>query len=639
MLKAMRQNLKSLKPVLWLVIGAFLVSIFILWGRGTFEGSGKKNTLVEVGKEKITADEYYQILRQRLESMQKEFEGLNSALIQQLNIPQQILEQSIQQRLLLQIAKDMGLRASDEEVGERVKTYFQRDGQFVGYQEYKQTLDYYRMSVGEFEKGIADEVLLTKVVKVLTAGVVMTEDEVWSAYQKQNDSAKIEYLVSDKDKTEITDKPTAEDVEDYFDGNREGYKIPERRTADYVFLKGEDFKAEITIQDKEIEQYYQDNINQFKEPETTQVGRIFLAYSEENKESVLSRGRDILQRARSGEDFAELASTYSEDDKAATGGDWGLFEWRSLSSGETEAVGRLDAGGVSDVIETEEGAAILKVTEKIPEVTKTLDDVRTTITGILEDEKTRNLVSDRIQSLERRARKEASLDVAAQMEGLKFSSTGPLERGQGLGDFDTSGAVSEALFGLEEKEISSPIYTYNGAGLAQLQEIEAERPATLEEVRDEVEAELIEKLKTERAREKLAAFKASGTADWINAAAPNAFEYKSVDEHKREQYLSLVGENPKVDQLVFSLPLKEASEPIEVEDGYAIFRVLDRKEVIREDFDAVKTTEWETALEQKKNKFLQSCLVKAREEKKVRINYELFLRLNNEILSGFTGEE
>ncbi len=637
MLKAMRKNLKSLKPVLWIVVATFILAIFAIWGGGQFGGSASGNTLVTVGTEKISTDEYYQQLRQRLESMQKEFKGLSSDLIQQLNIPQQILEQLIQQRLLLQTAREMGLRASDAETRDRIMSYFERDGQFIGYAEYKRILEYNRMPVRDFERSIAREVLINKVVEVLTGGLAVTEEEAWEAFRREGDSAKIEYLVADKDKIEITEKPSEEEILAAFEERRDDYRIPEKRTADYLFIRGEDVKGDVTIDDSEIEKYYNDNLAQFQEPEKIRVSRIFLAFTAETRDAVLAETQSILSRLRGGEDFSDLAKALSKDEKAGDGGDWGYYDWRSLPAAETETASALETGSVSEVIETENGAAILKVTERIPEITKSLEDVRETIRSILEDQKTRDLVSVNIQRLERRARKEGSLDVAAQMENLKVSSTGPLTRGEALGDFDPSGSVSEALFALEDKGLSSPVYTYEGAGLAQLQTIEPERPATLDEVRSRVEEDILTEWKSEKARERLLTIKQSLKNDWNFEASKPELEYKTVETHKREQYLSLVGERPEVDSLVFSLPLEEVSDPVAVENGFAIFRVLERTEVSREDFSATKDAEMGKVLEQKKNKFLQSAIVKAREKKNVRINYDLFLRVNSEILSRFSG--
>lgn len=641
MLKTMRKNVKSLKWILWIIVATFIVSIFFIWGgAGRLGEGGRSNTLAYVGREKISGDEYSQNLRQRLEAMKKQFSGLNQNLIQQLNIPQQTLEQLVQQRLLLQIAREKGIRATDDELRAKIMSYpvFQRDGQFVGFNVYKRVLDLNHIQLKDFEEGLKQEVIMSKAISYLTAGIIVTDDEVWESYRKQNDTAKIEYLVSETSKAEVKDRPTEAEIQARFAKNPAAYRVPEKRTAEYVFLKTDDVKKDVKVMDAEVQKYYKDNTAQFREPERLRISRIWLPFTEKDKETVLAQAREVLKQAKAGSDFAGLAKTYSKDDKAKAGGDWGLTDWRSLSAKETEAAAKLDFGRISDVVETETGAAILKATEKAAAATKALAEVSATIKNILEDQKARTMVSERIGRLEKSARREKSLDVAAQKEGIKVSPTGALRKGAPLGDFDTAGAVSDALFGLKEKEISTPIYTYTGAGLAQLGKIEPERPAKLEEVRDDIEKDIVDGWKRDKALEKLKDLRTKIKDDWNAEAGKLKLEYKTVNEHKREQYLSLVGEDPEIDTLIFSLPLKQTSDPVPVEDGYGIFRVLERKEATRADFDKVKTTERDTLLDQKRNKFLQSIMVQAREEKRVRVNSDLFLKLNAQVVARYTGE-
>lgn len=642
MLKTMRRNVKSLKPILWLIVATFIVAIFAIWGgAGRLGESNRSDTLASVGGAKISGNEFYQALRQRLEALQKQFGGeINAGLIQQLGVPQQTLEQLVQQRLLLEIASDMGLRASDAEVRAKIMSFpgLQQDGRFVGFDNYKRALEYNHIQLAEFEESLRQEVLMGKVVQVLTAGIFVTDEDVWESYRKQNDSAKIEYVVAETAKAEAPATPGEAELRARFDRNAAAYKVPEKRTADYVVLRTADLKKEVAVKDDEIEKYYRDNAAQFQEPEKVQVSRIWLPLTAADKAAVLARAQDIRKRAAGGEDFAGLARTFSKDDKAAAGGDWGLYDWRSLPAAETEAAGKLGKDAVSDVVETETGAAILKVTDKVAAVAKPLAEVKTTIQNVLGEERARALVAERIDRLEKAARKEKSLDVAAQKEGLKPASTGALKRGDPLGDFDTSGAVSEALFGLKDKEISAPIITYAGEVLAELKAVEPERPAKFEEVRDQVAQEMTGELKKAAAQARLREIRASLKDDWSGEAPKLKLEYKSVEAHKKEQYLSLVGERPEIDALLFGLPLKQVSEPMAVDEGYALFRVLERKEATREEFDKVKATERDTLLGEKRNRFLMSYMTKAREEKKVRINSEAYQRLSQDVLSRYTGQ-
>jgi peptidyl-prolyl cis-trans isomerase D len=639
MLKTMRRNVKSLKPVMWLVVATFIVAIFAIWGGGGRLGeAGRTDTLAVIGGERISSDEYFQALRQRIEAIQKQFGGeINAGLIQQLGIPQQTLEQLVQQRLLREIAADIGLRATDSEVRDRIVAYpaFQEDGRFIGFENYKRLLDYNRLPLAEFERSLRQDLVTEKVVRILTAGIFVTDEEVWEGYRKQNDSAKVEYLVAETAKSEVADKPAEAEIRAHFDENAAGYRIPEKRTADYVVLKTADLKKEVAVKDAEIAKYYRDNAAQFQETDKVRASRIWLPFTAADKEAVLAQARGVQDRAAGGEDFAGLARTFSKDDKAVTGGDWGLFDWQSLSAAEAEAVRKLDKDGVSGVVETETGAAVFKVTEKAPAVTRPLAEVSATIKGILEDEKARALVAERIQRLEKLVRKEKSLDVAAQKEGLKPASTGPLAKGDPLGDFDASGSVSEALFVLKEKELSAPVFTYAGEVLAELRAIEPERPATFEEVRDQVEKDRLDVMRKEKARSRLREAAASLKDDWSAEAARLQLEYKFVEAHKREQYLGLVGEKPEIDGLLFGLPIRQASEPVAVDEGYAVFRVLERKEATREEFEKVRAGERETQLEQEKNKFLVSYMAKAREEKKFKIYYDTFQRISNDVLGRF----
>ena len=643
MLKAMRRNVKKLAPTLWLVIAAFIITIFAVWGGAGRLGEARAaGAIVTIGKERISADFYFQNLRQRLEGLKREFKELDSKLIQQLNIPRQVLEQIIQQTLLFQKAKELGIDASSEEIREKIIGYpvFQREGKFVGFEEYKRILEWNRISITEFEESLRREIILDKVVKVLTSGITITPEELWESYKNKSESAKMEFVVFETEKIELKEEPLLSEIKEYFEKNKEEYKIPERREAAFVFLKTEDLKAEIELTDAGIEKYYKENESQFKDPERLKVSRIYLPYDEKEKELILAEAQGILERIEVGEDFGDLARKHSKDNKANKGGDWGLYEWQTLSSREKTEIENLSEGEASGALELEEGVSILKVTEKKPSRIRPLEEVRERIKNTLKDQKARELAEERINRLEKRARKEKSLSEAAPIVGFELKNTGLLKKGEAMEDIDSAGAISNALFELEEKEISSPIYTYKGVGIAQLEKVEIPRQANFEEVEEEIKKEFATIRRKEKALEKMKKVQEElKKASLESLAEKHGLEYNTADEHKRGQYLSVIGENAKIDELAFSLPLNEGSEPVEFDEGYALIKILDRKEVTREDLEKDKETEKENLLGAKKNKFFQSYISKLREEKKVKIKYDLFLKINSDVLSRYAREE
>jgi peptidyl-prolyl cis-trans isomerase D len=640
MLKAMRKNIKSLAPFLWIVIAAFIITIFAVWGGAGRLGKARgSNILIKVGKEKISVDIYNQNLRNRLEALRRDFKDLDSKLIQQLNIPQQVLDQIIQRSILLQTAQNMGIDASDEEIRSEIFSLFQRDGKFIGFEEYQRILDINRYTVSTYEESLREDIIRNKIIKVITAGITFTPEELWENYKNRNESAKMEYVILEMDKIELKEESTKEEIQKYFEKNKEKYKIPEKREATFVFFKIEDIKKEIELTDSEIEKYYKDNLPQFKEPEKMKISRIYLPYEDKGEEFIAGKAQDILEKIKSGENFGILAKKNSKDKKAEEGGDWGLFEWKSLSSVEQKEIEQLSEGDVSGAIEFEDGISILKVTEKEPPVTNSLEEVKERIKSILEDQKARELAEERIRRLERGAQKEQSLEVAAQIIGLEIRKTGLLKEREGIEDIDPSGTISTNLFQLEEREISSPIYTYMGIGIAQLKKIELPRQADLEEVKDEVKEGLLDLKKKEKALEKMKQVKAElKRRNLEDLAEKYKLEYYTADEHKREQYLSIIGQNSKVDQLAFSLSLQETSEPLEFEGGYAMIRLLDRKNISQEDFEKEKEKEIENLLEMKKNRFFHSYMIKLREEIGFNIKSDLFFKTISDVLSMYGGQ-
>ena len=642
MLKSMRKNLKSLAPTLWFVIVAFIISIFAVWGGAGRLGEGRDaNVIATVGKEKFTAELYMESLRTRLESLKREFKTLDSNFIQQLNIPQQVLEQNIQRMLLLQVAADYGIKVSAEELRAKIISYpvFQKEGKFIGFQEYKKILDWNRIPLEQFEENLEKEIQIDKIINLLTAGIAVSEEEIWTAYKDKTEFAKLEYVLAESEKMEIDVDFTPDQMKEFFDGHRDDFKVSEKREGDYVFFDNDISKKEIEVSESDINRYYKDNEPQFTEPEKIQVSRIYLPYADREKPAVEEEALSITQKIAEGEDFGGLAKVHSRDEKAEDSGDWGLFEWRRLSTSEQEAVEELAQGEVSEPITLDDGLVILKATLKEDAFLKPLEEVRERVSDILKDQQANDIIEKKVLKLEKTAKREKSLESAAQKLGYAVATTGLLKEGDSIAEIDPSGSIASALHQLEENGVSSPIYTYKGVGLAQLKTIAPPRPAQYEEVEEEVRSALTDQMKGNKAQEIIETIMAESARRPLESLAEKyGLEYKTVEEHKRGQYLSVIGENAQIDELAFSHPLNEISSPVAFEGGVTLLRFLERKEVTRDEFAENRNTERETLLESKKNKVYQSMLTQIRGEKEVKIKYDLFLKLNNDILSRFDSE-
>ena len=135
-------------------------------------------------------------------------------------------------------------------------------------------------------------------------------------------------------------------------------------------------KEEDPPSEEEINAFYEENKASMVSPAAVTASHILLTDAEHTDEK-RAEIQSILDKAKGGEDFAELAKQYSDDGSASNGGSLGTFakDGQMVAEFETAAFA-LEAGEISDIVETQFGFHIIKVTEKFPEVQLPIDDFK-----------------------------------------------------------------------------------------------------------------------------------------------------------------------------------------------------------------------------------------------------------------------
>ena len=120
------------------------------------------------------------------------------------------------------------------------------------------------------------------------------------------------------------------------------------------------------VNDADVKEFYDKNPNEFKQPEQVRASHIlFKAEGDEAaKKKVRATAEMVLKEAKSGKDFAELAKKHSSDGSAPQGGDLGFFEKERMVPEFANAAFSLQPGQISDIVETQFGFHIIKVTER-----------------------------------------------------------------------------------------------------------------------------------------------------------------------------------------------------------------------------------------------------------------------------------
>ena len=114
---------------------ALITIPFALWGIESYmQTPAGQDTVATVEKEKISAQEFQQAVRNQLDQFRQQFGGsIDASVMDNPEMRKSILDQLIDQRLVIEATKSSGLVVSDATLRERISTEatFQQDGQFA----------------------------------------------------------------------------------------------------------------------------------------------------------------------------------------------------------------------------------------------------------------------------------------------------------------------------------------------------------------------------------------------------------------------------------------------------------------------------------------------------------------------------
>ena len=178
MLKVMRESFHHLKWTLFAVIIVFVVGFVFFSGGSTNSRSLSEQTIARVGGDSISAAEYDARYNEMTERYQRVYQGnLSPELIRAMDLPRQVLDSMIDDRLRQEAVKRLQLKVSDEEVSDYIVSMpdLQKDGQFIGKERYQQLLAANRMSSERFEEEIRDSLLAQKYRALVKASMLVPE--------------------------------------------------------------------------------------------------------------------------------------------------------------------------------------------------------------------------------------------------------------------------------------------------------------------------------------------------------------------------------------------------------------------------------------------------------------------------------
>ena len=143
------------------------------------------------------------------------------------------------------------------------------------------------------------------------------------------------------------------------------YKDRLREQIILARLMNQAVRSRVSVDASEVEAYYKGHQDEFNQPAQARIRHIFFRIepgaARPQVDAVHARATRVLQEARNGSDFADLARLYSEDATAGNGGDLGFIKRGQALPEFEEVIFTMKEGDISEVIRTPNGLHIVKV--------------------------------------------------------------------------------------------------------------------------------------------------------------------------------------------------------------------------------------------------------------------------------------
>ena len=515
MLEAIREHSKG-----WLakLILALITVPFALWGIDSYlHQAGSNVTVAKVGGQSITMQEYSNALQTLRSQLQAEGK-VDPATLEDPKLKQSVLDKLIITHLLNAEVNRAKFILSDEQLAKYITQLpeFQQDGHF-SQEVYDKLLAQNRLSPSQFEARIRGQ-LLTQEVREGIAGLAYLPNGVAEqALKVENQQREVSVAeIKTKDFVAQT-KVTPEEVKAYYDKNHDKFRMPEQVKLEFVLMSANTLIPGMQVNDDEMKKFYAENASKFQGDEQRRASHILISFgvsaTAQAKQEARKKAEEVLAEVRKNpKNFEALAKKYSQDPGSAEkGGDLGVFGRGAMVKPFEDAVFSMSPGAVSDLVESEFGYHIIKLTE-IKGQAQTYDDVKPQIRAELMYQKSLSKFSEQAENFSNMVYEQSSsLQPAAKAFGLQVQTTGWMSHEEGAKFFKNDRLMNLVFTNevLKERRNTEAIeVTANSLLSARVVDYKPAAPRTFSEVsagiEDYLKQELAAKLAIQKGESDLA---------------------------------------------------------------------------------------------------------------------------------------
>ncbi|ELY3102403.1 peptidylprolyl isomerase [Serratia marcescens] len=381
----MMDNLRAAaNHVVLKIILALIILSFVLTGVGNYLIGGSGDYAAKVNGQTIERAQLEQAFQSERSRMQQQLGDQFSALagnegyMQQMR--RQVLSQLIDNMLLDQYAKKLGLAVSDDQIKDAIRKapYFQTNGQFDN-AKYLDLIGRMGYTADNFAQSMRQQLVNQQVIQAFgdSGFVLPSESQAMAALVLQERDVRLATI----DLKALQAKQSAGDDElkAYYDQNKNSFIAPEQVKVSYIPLDAASMQDKVKVSEEDISAYYDQHKSSYGQPERKNYSVIQLkTEAEANAE---------LDELKKGADFATLAKEKSTDIiSRRTGGELGWLEPETTAD-ELKQANLTEKGQLSGVVKSSVGYLIVRLNDIEPEKVKPLSEVHDAIAKQVQQEK------------------------------------------------------------------------------------------------------------------------------------------------------------------------------------------------------------------------------------------------------------
>ncbi|KIX11906.1 SurA N-terminal domain-containing protein [Dethiosulfatarculus sandiegensis] len=441
MLQIMRDNVGNwfIKILLGAIAVAFALSF------GFYDYGAPKVVALTVNDQDVTESEIREVQNRQTELLRKQYGDQFDKIAPMLKLEERAKEILINQILLDQAAREIGIEVGNAEVQAYIQniSILKVDGKF-NRQAYQYLLNQQKMTARDFEDQVRHDIAMNKLRSLVTANAQVTPLELKQALSRDLAKVKGAYLAFNAKDFEDKVKLSQEELKSWYDQNKRRFLVPEKLVVSYVKYPLANYRDQADVRDDDIEYQYEIDRKRYFTPERVKASHILFRLpegaSKTEIEAVRKKAEEVMALAKKdGADFAELAKQHSEGPTSTRGGDLGYFAQGNLFPSFEKKAFAMKTGDI-DLVKTPVGWHVIKVFDHKDASLTPLEKVRGELRARLVENQARNLAE---------AAAERAFDLAAQ--GLKPEELAKETKGDlgTAGPMPISGPVP-GLMGLKE---------------------------------------------------------------------------------------------------------------------------------------------------------------------------------------------